>query len=77
MAPLLAANMAPVPIGSRVVYTIKGGGRRLVGRNEDVTREMVVVALEPDRRVVLEDDDAIIRAAWPDEWADGTVKEVQ
>lgn len=73
---LLATHLAPVPVGTRLTYTVKGGGQRVKGRNLDTRTEVEVVGHEPRRVVVLRHPFGTIRAEWPEWWQDGTLREV-
>jgi len=70
---LLAANLAPVPIGTRLTYTVPRGGPR----GATVVREVTVKAIEPCRVVVVGDSTEEIRADWPEWWQDGTLTEAR
>lgn len=75
-AALAAAIVRNRPaIGSRVAYTVRGGGPRVKGKNADVTKTMTVTAHEDDRVVLYLKDYGTIRMDWPERWQDGTCKE--
>lgn len=68
----MSDDLAPIAIGTRLVYTVPRGGPR----GATVVREVTVKALEPGRVVVVGDSTEEIRADWPAWWNDGTLREV-